>query len=283
LIRTALHCSAEGTCGRTYSVVVFLRTLDKRVMKVIIPTIGESIPLCREGEIMRRLALYGFAGILVVSSLGMTGCCDKEKKEIAALQTQYNELSAKNKELQAKLAQAKAREMGLESQLAQAGTKDAELAEKNSEIARLQAEVARQSSLAGESGSQVWDVGKFADKISVGSDILFASGRATLTSGGKAALAKIVADLKGTYTGLPVRVYGYTDSDPIKRTKNLWQDNLDLSANRAMAVTRYLVNKGIEAETVETVAMGATHFVAKNSSSADKAKNRRVEIVAIKK
>ena len=129
----------------------------------------------------------------------------------------------------------------------------------------------------------MWDVGKFADKVSVGSDILFASGKATLTSKGKAALANIVADLKGSYAGLPVRVYGYTDSDPIKRTKNLWQDNLDLSANRAMAITRHIVSKGIKAESVETVAMGATRFVAKNDTSASKAENRRVEIVVIKK
>jgi len=230
---------------------------------------------------MKRLALISLVGIVALSSLGMTGCAQKEKQEIAALQAQYNELSAKNKDLQAKLAQAKARQMDLESQLAQAGTKDAELAEKDKEIARLQAELVQQTNLAAEKGSQVWDVGKFADKISVGSDILFASGRATLTSKGKAALDRIVADLKGRYAGLLVRVYGYTDSDPIKKTKKLWQDNLDLSANRAMAVTRYLVSKGIEAENVETVAMGATHFVAKNTS-AGKAKNRRVEIVVIK-
>ena len=80
-----------------------------------------------------------------------------------------------------------------------------------------------------------------------------------------------------------MRVYGYTDSDPIKRSARLWKDNLDLSANRAMAVTRELRKLGIPAESIETVAMGATRSVAPNRTKADKAKNRRVEIVVVGK
>jgi flagellar motor protein MotB len=79
-----------------------------------------------------------------------------------------------------------------------------------------------------------------------------------------------------------VQVYGFTDNDPIVKTKKLWEDNLDLSANRAMMVTRELIRHGIAANRVETIAMGSTHPVASNSDKAGKAKNRRVEIVAIK-
>ena len=126
-------------------------------------------------------------------------------------------------------------------------------------------------------------VGAHADRVILGSDILFASGQATLTTAGKKAIDEIAKDLTSRYAGQLVRVYGYTDSDPIKRSKKLWKDNLDLSANRAMAVPRYLISRGIKADRIETIAMGATHYVAANSTKAAKAKNRRVEIFVIKK
>ena len=227
---------------------------------------------------MKRLGSGSLVLALAMIVLTAVGCCKKEKDQIIALHAQYNDLSSQNKNLQGQLAQAKAREVEL---LSQADTKDLQLASKDQEIAELKA---KPVPIVGTGGlREGWDVGRFADRVTVGSDILFASGRATLTAKGKAALNKIVGDLKGNYAGMPVRVYGYTDSDPIKRSKNLWQDNLDLSANRAMAVTRHLLGKGIDAETVETVAMGATHFVAKNNSQTTKARNRRVEIVVLKK
>jgi len=230
---------------------------------------------------MKPIGYRALLAALATALLAAGGCVNKEKEQLADLQAQYNELATQKQDLQAKLAASKAHEMELESQLAQVGSKDSDVQRRDQEIARLQAEL-KERAAAGKAQAGGWDVGKFADRVSVGTDILFASGKATLTASGKAALDKIVADLRKTYAGLPVRVYGYTDNDPIKKSKNLWQDNLDLSANRAMAVTRYLIEKGIAAETVETVAMGATHYVAKNDTSADKAKNRRVEIVVIK-
>jgi len=114
------------------------------------------------------------------------------------------------------------------------------------------------------------------------SDILFPSGQATLTKQGLTELDKAAAAIKARYAGLPVRVYGYTDTDPILKTKKLWQDNLDLSANRAMNVTRHLRSRGVPASMIETVAMGETRPVASNASTASKARNRRVEIIVIK-
>ena len=65
------------------------------------------------------------------------------------------------------------------------------------------------------------------------------------------------------------------------KTKAKWDDNLDLSANRAMAVTRYLTGKGLDSAMIETVGMGAAQPVASNSSKDGKARNRRVEIYAV--
>ena len=203
---------------------------------------------------MKRPGFGVLAACLVLIALTAVGCCDKEKQELATLQADYNDLTTQNKDLRTQLAQSKTREAEL---LAQVDAKDMQLSGRDQELTDLKSG-AKTGAPAG------WEVGAHADRVTVGSDILFASGKASLTSQGKATLDKIAADIKATYAGMPVRVCGFTDSDPIKRTKNLWQDNLDLSANRAMAVTRYLWDKGIAAETIETVAMGSTRFVTRN-------------------
>ena len=107
--------------------------------------------------------------------------------------------------------------------------------------------------------------------------------KATLTTAGRGRLDGVVTMLRSRFAGLGVRVYGYTDSDPIKHSRKLWTDNLDLSANRAMAVTRYLRSKGLSAESIETVAMGATNPISSNSSATGKSKNRRVVIKVVRK
>jgi chemotaxis protein MotB len=103
-----------------------------------------------------------------------------------------------------------------------------------------------------------------------------------LTPEGKRKLDEIANTLNTTYKGMSIIVYGYTDSDPIRKTKNLWDDNLDLSAARAMAVTRYLWGKGLAKETLDATARGDTRFVASNATKAGKTKNRRVEIIVLK-
>jgi len=227
--------------------------------------------------------IHSGRAVLTVAVLGVGllagGCCDKEKKEIAALYAEKNELMEQNRQLQDQIAQASQREADL---LGQVSAKDSELARMRQNVQMLQAKLSQPRPEPPQTTPKGWEVGKYADRVTVGSDVLFAAGRATLTAAGKRKLDAIVRDLKTTYSGLPVKVYGYTDSDPIRRTKRLWQDNLDLSANRAMSVTRYLISKGIPAENIETVAMGATHFVADNATPAGKAKNRRVEIYVLK-
>jgi chemotaxis protein MotB len=210
--------------------------------------------------------------------LSTVGCCDKEKKLIEALNADNKKLLDTKTAMQSENASLKARQQDL---LDQMDAKDAELLSANQKIANLEAQAATKPAEPAKSGE--WDVGLHADRVSLTGDILFSSGRATLTAAGRATLNRVVATLRAKYVGMPVRVYGYTDSDPIRVTKKLWTDNLDLSANRAMAVARYLRSAGISADQIETIAMGESRPVASNSSRGGKAKNRRVEIVVIKK
>jgi len=222
---------------------------------------------------------YTRLGALAVSflaaALSTVGCCDKEKKLIEALNADNKKLLDTKTALQSDNAGLKSRQQDL---LDQMDSRDAELLSANQKIANLEAQAVAKPAKSGE-----WDVGLHADRVSLTGDILFASGRATLTAAGRATLNRVVATLRAKYAGMPVRVYGYTDSDPIRVTKKLWTDNLDLSANRAMAVARYLRSAGISADQIEAVAMGAGRPVASNSAKSGKAKNRRVEIVVVKK
>jgi outer membrane protein OmpA-like peptidoglycan-associated protein len=219
----------------------------------------------------------GIAVALVALAALATGCCDKEKQQIQYLQDQHLKLEQEKSKVQSDLAQARTRESQLLSEL---DSKDLRITALQTENQDLRQRLTSRAAPPDRPGPGA-EVPVYTETLA--GDVLFEAGKATLSAGGKSQLNRVVSLLKGKYAGLTVRVYGYTDSDPIRRTRKLWSDNLDLSANRAMAVTRHLRARGLSAETIETVAMGATHFVASNSTRAGKAKNRRVAIVVVKK
>jgi len=231
---------------------------------------------------MSRLAIL-LAIVLVASSLMSVGCCDKEKKQLVSLQQQYNDLQLSNQDLKKSLAESQSSNADLLSQLT---SKESALMATQAERDELEKKLTA-SSGAGTGGTGAppagWTRTATGVKITLSSDILFAAGRATLSSAGAAKLRSIAGTINAKYAGAVTRVYGFTDSDPIRKSAKLWTDNLELSANRAMAVTRRLRKLGISAEQIETVAMGATHFIVGNTTRAGKAKNRRVEIVVVGK
>jgi len=226
---------------------------------------------------MKRFATYAVhAVVLLGAAMLAVGCCDKENKQINDLKMVNQQLDAKNKESNAELANARSRESQLMGQLE---SKDTTIMALQTENMSLKSKGA--APVPPTPGKPGGETTVYAE--SVGADVLFDAGKATLTQAGKTRLDAIAATIRSKYPGMTVRVMGYTDNDPIVKTKNLWKDNLDLSANRAMEVTRHLWSKGISAEHIETVGMGATHFVESNTSKNGKAANRRVEILVVKK
>ena len=69
-----------------------------------------------------------------------------------------------------------------------------------------------------------------------------------------------------------IRLEGHTDSDGDEVS------NLKLSEERAEEIKKYLVKKGIAADRIETKGFGETKPVVENSSSENKAINRRTEV-----
>lgn len=207
------------------------------------------------------------------------GCNEpKLKADIEKLTAEKRGLEQANAGLKDQLARAAADNNKLGESLQ---AKDAELVAERSKPARVERIVEPgpdRGRVARDTDAEGWSGGKMV----IGGHLLFPPGSATLTPEGQAKLKKVAGDLKGHYAGRTARVYGFTDSDPIVKTKNLWQDNLDLSANRSMAVVRFLWSQGISKDKVEAVAMGDARPVSPNSSADNKKKNRRVEIVVRK-
>jgi flagellar motor protein MotB len=76
-------------------------------------------------------------------------------------------------------------------------------------------------------------------------------------------------------------VSGFTDDRPVHEGNRRFADNLELSAQRALTVTRALVEEGMPRAQVFAAAFGPEQPVASNASEAGRARNRRVEMAPV--
>ncbi|MHC4083894.1 MAG: OmpA/MotB family protein [Planctomycetota bacterium] len=170
----------------------------------------------------------------------------------------------------------------LEGLLLRERTERSQMAEQNQKtIDELQRQIAEGQSVDKTTGFEGYDV-KFDPSagtitVTLPNTILFSSGKATLKKATSRELDDIQSVLQQRYPNNPIDVVGHTDTDPIKKSK--WRDNWQLSAERALAVSGYLIKRGIPEKRIRAVGCGPARPVASNSSSSGKARNRRVEIV----
>lgn len=112
--------------------------------------------------------------------------------------------------------------------------------------------------------------------IGIANRVTFASGSTRLSAEGTAILQRLAKVLHAQYGDKKIYVEGHTDSDPIRKTRAKYRSNRHLSAERADAVASFLTKKGgLPESRVVIVGFGPYDPVSK----ADKAQNRRVEIV----
>jgi chemotaxis protein MotB len=115
--------------------------------------------------------------------------------------------------------------------------------------------------------------------IRVKGDVLFSSGEARLKSSGEKVLKQVAELLRDKPNKLAIR--GFTDSDPVVKTKGKWEDNFDLSGHRALAVLEFLKKEGIAPERLCFEGYGQYALVRDASDKEDKAKSRRAEIILL--
>jgi chemotaxis protein MotB len=113
--------------------------------------------------------------------------------------------------------------------------------------------------------------------------ILFDSGKAEVKPEGQAVLQKVISILKDV-KDKAIRTEGHTDNVPIGgMLAKKYPTNWELSAARAINVTRYLQEQGIDPAHLSAVAYGEYKPVAANDNPEGKAKNRRIEIILVPK
>ncbi len=109
--------------------------------------------------------------------------------------------------------------------------------------------------------------------VAVAGDVLFDSGKTDLKNSSQASLDRVAQVIQSQYAGQSIRVEGYTDSDPIRKSK--WRSNEHLSMERALAVEEYLVKRGVQNNSIYSAAFGPSN------PKGTKKDSRRVEIVIL--
>jgi chemotaxis protein MotB len=114
--------------------------------------------------------------------------------------------------------------------------------------------------------------------ISLEEDLLFASGKYEVNSGGMAALRKLSTGLAGQ-KDLEILVEGHTDTIPLSG-RGLVKDNWDLSVMRATNVVKVLL-KTPGLDPLQLTAAGRAEFlsIATNKTKEGRDANRRIEII----
>lgn len=109
--------------------------------------------------------------------------------------------------------------------------------------------------------------------ITLSGGVLFASNKFSLLETAKTKLDQVAEALKAQDSDKRMVVEGHTDSQGSDRI------NQPLSLNRANTVRDYLVARGVDGAKISAIGMGSGHPLVDNTSSANRANNRRVEIV----
>lgn len=122
-------------------------------------------------------------------------------------------------------------------------------------------------------------------RIGISGSVLFPVNSDQLRPEGRQLLTSLVPPLR-VYLGERdemLMVSGFTDDKPIQGGNRRFDDNLELSAQRALTVTRALVEEGMPPSRVFSAAFGAEQPVASNASEKGRALNRRVEMAPVPK
>lgn len=120
-------------------------------------------------------------------------------------------------------------------------------------------------------------------RIGISGSVLFAFNSADLQPEGRQVLKSLAAPVAAYLRARDevLMVSGFTDDRQMRQTKEgnrPFADNWELSAQRALTVTRALIEEGVPSASVFAAAFGSEQAVASNADAEGRAKNRRVEM-----
>jgi len=122
-------------------------------------------------------------------------------------------------------------------------------------------------------------------RIGISGRVLFAMNSDQLQPEGRELLSSLVVPLKSYLTSRDelLMVSGFTDNKSIRGGKSQFEDNWELSAQRALTVTRALIDEGMPSSMVFAAAFGAEQPIVPNVDDKSRAQNRRVEMAPVPK
>jgi flagellar motor protein MotB len=120
-------------------------------------------------------------------------------------------------------------------------------------------------------------------RIGISGSVLFALNSDHLQPEGRALLKSLASPLASYLQGRDelLMVSGFTDDRPVRDGNRRFDDNLELSAQRALTVTRTLIEEGLPASALFAAAFGPEQPVASNADEAGRGQNRRVEMAPV--
>lgn len=201
------------------------------------------------------------------------------KAHLALLNAQTEKMTKELSRLGNLLDQADKKDKEQKAQIADLGKKlNRALAAKASELASYRSE------FFGTLRKVLQDRDDFrieGDRFVFQSELFFKSGSAFLEDKGKKQLDVLAKTIKELQRKIPakiswvLRVDGHTDNIPIHN--ELYSSNWQLSANRAIAVVQYLIDRGVPARYLVAAGFGEHQPIDRRNTEAARRKNRRIE------
>lgn len=120
-------------------------------------------------------------------------------------------------------------------------------------------------------------------RIGIRGNVLFALNSDQLQPEGRALLKSLAQPLAGYLRTRDeaLMISGFTDDRAVRTGNRDFADNWELSAQRALTVTRTLVDDGVPAASVFAAAFGSQQPLDSNADEAGRTRNRRVEIAPV--
>ena len=199
---------------------------------------------------------------------------EQAQTELFAKEDELNKLSAS---LDAKEDELKLAQEELDARSARVTELETIINKKDSIVTALKYSISKALiGLEGEGLTVVQKNGKVY--ISLEEDLLFASGKYEVNSGGVSALSKLSTAL-ASQKDLEILVEGHTDSIPLSG-RGLVKDNWDLSVMRATNVVKVLL-KSPSLDPLQLTAAGRAEFIpiATNKTKEGRSANRRIEMI----
>ena len=120
-------------------------------------------------------------------------------------------------------------------------------------------------------------------RIGINGNVLFALNSDQLQPEGRTLMKSLAGPLAAYLKSRDeiLMVSGFSDDQQVRAGNRQFADNWELSAKRALTVTRALIDEGIPASSVFAAAFGSQQPVSSNADDVGRAKNRRVEIAPV--